>query len=116
MLDFFLSQPDLVKMIVLGVGVFAVLLLALASFDLLDGNDKHMQRRFERIVDPHATISHTVTSVESVRRNMSDSKIASVDRLIKGALPNIGLLRLRLERSGWPSRLATISSSALGYG
>ena len=43
--------------------------------------------------------------IESLRRNLSDSKIAGVDRLIKGMLPNISLLRLRLERSGWPLKV-----------
>ena len=105
MLDLFLNQPEFVKMTVLGIGVFAVLLLALSSFDLLGGNDKQMQRRIDQIVDPRAVHSQAATPIESLRRNMSDSKIAGVDRLIKGALPNIGLLRQRLERSGWPLKI-----------
>jgi len=105
MLDLFLNQPDVIKMVVLGIGIFAVLLLALASFDLLGGDGKHMQRRIDQIVDPRATTNQATTPLESVRRNMSDSKIAGVDRLIKGVLPNISLLRQRLERSGWPLKI-----------
>ena len=100
------TQPDAVQMVVLGIGVFAVLLLVLFSFDLLGGGDKHMRQRIDQIVDPHTAPSRTSdTPVESLRRNTSDSKIAGVDRLVKGALPNIGLLRERLERSGWPLRI-----------
>ena len=66
-----------------------------------------MRRRIDQIVDPRGTPddSATAITVESVRRNMADSKIAGVDRLIKGVLPNIGLLRQRLERSGWPLKV-----------
>ncbi|MEZ5932176.1 MAG: type II secretion system F family protein [Alphaproteobacteria bacterium] len=104
-LDLFLSQPDAIKMAVLGVGIFAVLLLILASFGLLGGRDERMQRRIDQIVDPRTAPGQTGDAVESVRRNMSDSKIASVDRFIKGMLPNIGMLRQRLERSGWPLKI-----------
>ena len=106
MLESFLNQPDIFKMAIFGIGVFAVLLLALSSFDLLGGQDKQMQRRIDQIVDPRAASGHDkATPMESVRRNMSDSKIASVDRLIKGILPDIGVLRQRLERSGWPLKV-----------
>lgn len=106
MLESFLNQPDVIKMAILGIGVFAVLLLALSSFDLLGGDDKQMRRRIDQIVDPRAASSQdAATPMESVRRNMSDSKIASIDRLMKGILPNIGLLRQRLERSGWPLKI-----------
>ncbi|MDH3660094.1 MAG: type II secretion system F family protein [Alphaproteobacteria bacterium] len=65
-----------------------------------------MQRRIDQIVDPRTASSHTAaTPKESLRRNTADSKIASIDRLIKGMLPNIGLLRQRLERSGWPLKI-----------
>ncbi|MGI9510344.1 MAG: type II secretion system F family protein [Geminicoccaceae bacterium] len=106
MMEYFLNQPDVIKMAFLGIGVFAVLLLALSSFDLLGNDDKQMRRRIDQIVDPRAASSQSATTpMESVRRNMSDSKIASVDRLMKGIVPNIGLLRQRLERSGWPLKI-----------
>ncbi|MGI9500327.1 MAG: type II secretion system F family protein [Geminicoccaceae bacterium] len=106
MLDFFLTQPEVIKMAALGLGIFAALILLLSSLDMLGSDDKHMQRRFDLIVDPHGgSRQATMAPIESVRRNMSDSKIASIDRLIKGVLPNIGLLRQRLERSGWPLKI-----------
>lgn len=102
MLDSILTQPDVIEMAVLGIGVFAVLLLILSSFDLLGGGDKRMQRRIDQIVDPRTASGQTTAApVESLRRNTADSKIAGVDRLMKGILPNIGMLRQRLERSGW---------------
>lgn len=106
MLDYALSQPDMMKMAVLGLGVFAVLILILFSFGILGGGDERMRRRVDQIVDPLAVSSQSdAAPVESVRRNMADSKIAGIDRLIKGLLPNIDLLRQRLERSGWPLKI-----------
>lgn len=106
MLESLLNQSDIVRMLIMGVGVFAALLLLLVSFGLLGGPGKQMKRRIDQIVDPHSPSGKvTVTPIESVRRNMSDSKIASVDRIIKGVLPNIRMLRQRLERSGWPLKV-----------
>ncbi|MEM7041532.1 MAG: type II secretion system F family protein [Pseudomonadota bacterium] len=106
MLDLTLTQPDTVKMAFLAIGVFAVLLLALYSFGVLGGEDNQMRRRIDQIVDPHAAAAQPGSNpTESVRRNMADSKIAGVDRLMKGLLPNIGLMRQRLERSGWPLKV-----------
>lgn len=106
MLEYVLNQPDIMKMIVLGLGVFAVLLLILFGFGLLGGSDERMRRRIDQIVDPGVVSNQdTSTPVESVRRNLADSKIAGIDRLMKGLLPNIGLLRQRLERSGWPLKI-----------
>ncbi|MGI9486290.1 MAG: type II secretion system F family protein [Geminicoccaceae bacterium] len=105
-LDYVLTQPDIVKMAVLGFGVFAVLFLTLFSLGVLGGGNEHMQRRIDQIADPGTASSQTTTTpVESVRRNMADSKIAGIDKLMKGLLPNIGLLRQRLERSGWPLKI-----------
>ncbi|MEM8947834.1 MAG: type II secretion system F family protein [Pseudomonadota bacterium] len=106
MLDHILAQPDVIKMGVLGIGVFAVLALILFSFGFLGNGDVHMRRRIDQIVDPVNSSSKTIaTPIESVRRNTADSKIASIDRLVKGLLPNVGLLRQRLERSGWPLKI-----------
>ncbi len=106
MLDYVLTQPDIVKMAVLGLGVFAVLLMTLFSLGLLGDGDEHMQRRIDQIVDPGLVAGQNpATPVESLRRNMADSRIAGIDRLMKGLMPNIGLLRQRLERSGWPLKI-----------
>ena len=51
-----------------------------------------------------------------MRRNKKDSSIASVDKLIKRLLPNVGILRLRLERSGWPLKIGDFMLICLGLG
>lgn len=106
MQEFFASPSDAVKLIVLGGGAFTVLVLLLSSFDLLGGKDKQMQRRINQVAGQRSAPDKPNTQpIESLRRNTSDSKIASVDRLMKGVLPNIGMLRQRLERSGWPLKI-----------
>ena len=60
--------------------------------------------------------SSATTPVESVRRNKRDSSIASLDRLIKRLMPNVGILRLRLERSGWPLKMGDFLLICLGLG
>lgn len=103
----FLTEHDFMKMSALGLGVFIVLLLFLYSFDLLGGTNKRLRKRIDQIVDPRGTSSENnpAVPIESVRRNMSDSKFAGIDRLIKGILPNIGRLRQRLARSGWSMKV-----------
>ncbi len=106
MLEIFASPSDAVKLIILGGGAFIVLVLLLSSFDLLGGKDKQMQRRINQVAGQRSTPDKPSTQpLESLRRNTSDSKIASVDRLIKGVVPNVGMLRQRLERSGWPLKI-----------
>ncbi|MGI9421460.1 MAG: type II secretion system F family protein [Geminicoccaceae bacterium] len=101
------AEHDVVKMAALGLGVFIVLILVLSSVDLLGGQDKRLRKRIDQIIEPRTTSgeSKTALPVESLRRNTADSKIAGVDRLVKGMLPNIGLLRQRLARSGWPLKV-----------
>jgi tight adherence protein B len=53
---------------------------------------------------------------ESLRRDRQDSSIASLDRLIKRALPNVNQLRLRLARSGWPLKIGDYLMSCLAVG
>lgn len=106
MLEALLIDSDMAKMLVLGGGVFATFLLLLWSLGLLGGNGEQLQRRIDQIADPHSGSDKTATApMESLRRNTSDSAIAGIDRLIKGTLPNIGMLRQRLERSGWPLKI-----------
>ncbi len=99
-------SPDMLFVIVLSGGTFIFLLLIMMSLDLLgNGNDK-MRRRIDQIVDPSITKEVTPGKpVESLRRNTSDSNIVALDKLIKGFLPNLGMMRQRLQRSGWPIRV-----------
>lgn len=107
MIESLLNQPDIIKMILLGIGIFSMLVMTLSSFGLLNADDQHLKRRIDQIVDPSLATYDQASNkpVESVRRNMSDSKIPTIDRLIKGVLPNINLLRQRLEQSGWSLKI-----------
>ena len=105
MLQSIVSQPDIANMALIGLGVFAVLLLVLFGLDFLGGQDKQMRRRIDQVTAPNAATDQPLVATESVRRNTSDSKIASIDRLVKGILPNVDRLRSRLERSGWPLKI-----------
>lgn len=105
-IDLIGSSSDLPLMIILGTGIFLVLLLVLIGLDVFNGKDQRLQQRIEQIIDPRAgQANNPIKPKESLRRNTSDSKIVAIDRLIKGFLPNVGLMRLRLERSGWPLRV-----------
>lgn len=104
--DQLVASSDVLTVVIFGGGIFLVLMLALFGFGLFDGQSQRMRRRIDQIVDPKAVASQDVTKqIESVRRNRSDSAIASVDRLMKMRLPNIDLMRQRLERSGWPLKI-----------
>ncbi len=100
------ANTDISLMIVVGGGIFSVLILLLTGFDLFGGRDQRLRQRIDQIVDPRiGQVEAATTPTKSLRRNMSDSKIVAVDRLIKGLLPKVSLMRERLERSGWPLRV-----------
>jgi tight adherence protein B len=106
MLDLLASPSDTVKLLILGAGTFTVLVLLFSSFDLLGSRNDRMQLRISKISTRKTAPGQKETEpTESLRRNMSDSKIASVDRLVKGMIPNVAMLRQRLERSGWPLKI-----------
>lgn len=105
-IDIFSSGSDLSLLLILGGGVFVALVLVLTSLDAFSGENQRLRQRVDQIVDPKAgQINHQAEPTESLRRNTSDSRIAAIDRLVKGLLPNVGLMRQRLERSGWPLRI-----------
>jgi tight adherence protein B len=100
------ADPDLLAATVfvaclVGAGLFAAVWVALFGQD-----ERRLRRRVDRLRAPRAAgVEPSGRPVESLRRNRSDSSIAGFDRLIKRFLPNIGLLRLRLARSGWPLKV-----------
>jgi tight adherence protein B len=100
------ADPNLLAVTVfvvclVGVGLFAAVWVA-----LFDQGERRLRRRLERLHAPRAAgAEQAARPVESLRRNRSDSSIAGFDRLIKRFVPNIGLLRLRLARSGWPLKV-----------
>jgi tight adherence protein B len=100
------ADPDLLAATVfvvclVGAGLFAAVWVALFGQD-----ERRLRRRLDRLRAPGAArVEQSGRPVESLRRNRSDSSIAGLDRLIKRFVPNIGLLRLRLGRSGWPLKV-----------
>ena len=96
------ADPDLLTATVFVVCLAGAGLFGAVWFVLFDQGERRLRRRVERLHAPHpAGAEQGARPVESLRRNRSDSSIASFDRLIKRFVPNIGLLRLRLARSGW---------------
>jgi tight adherence protein B len=100
-------DPNLLSATVFGGSLLVVGLLSVLWFALFQKDERRLRRRLERLhAAPRAPrLDQENQPTESVRRNKQDSSIASFDRLIKRALPNITLLRLRLTRSGWPLKI-----------
>jgi tight adherence protein B len=106
LLDRIATDPDALAAAVflaclLGAGLFAALWTS-----LIHQGERQIRRRVERLRSPRgATVDEGAKPVESLRRNRSDSSIAGLDRLLKRFLPNVNLLRQRLQRSGWPLKI-----------
>jgi tight adherence protein B len=100
-------DPNLLSATVFGGSLLVVGLLSVLWFALFQKDERRLRRRLERLhAAPRAPrLDQENQPTESVRRNKQDSSIASFDRLIKRALPNVTLLRLRLTRSGWPLKI-----------
>jgi tight adherence protein B len=100
------ADPDLLAAAVFVVCLIGAGLFAAVWFALFHQGERRLRRRVERLHAPRAAgAEQSARPVESLRRNRSDSSIAGFDRLIKRFVPNIGLLRLRLARSGWPLKV-----------
>ncbi len=113
-------DPNLLSATVFGASVVIVALVATLWLTLFQKDERRLRRRLERLqAGPRArapSVIDPATPVESVRRNKRDSSIASLDRLIKRLMPNVGILRLRLERSGWPLKMGDFLLICLGLG
>jgi tight adherence protein B len=101
------QDPNLLSAVVFGGSLLAVGLVSILWFVLFQQDERRMRRRLERLhAAPRALRpDQEERPVESLRRDRQDSSIATFDRLIKRALPNIALMRLRLARSGWPLKI-----------
>jgi tight adherence protein B len=100
------ADPDLLAATVFVASLVGVGLFAAAWVALFGQDERRLRRRVDRLRAPRtARVEQSGRPVESLRRNRSDSSIAGFDRLIKRFVPNIGLLRLRLARSGWPLKV-----------
>ena len=113
------TDPDLLSAAVFGGCLLTVGLVAVLWLALFQKDERRLRRRLERLqggARGRKSAGGEQVQVESVRRNKKDSSIASVDRLIKRLLPNLGILRMRLERSGWRLKVGDFMLICLGLG
>jgi tight adherence protein B len=97
------DDPNLLAAVAF-VAVLATLAVGAGLWSaVFEGDRRRLQRRMERLGQPAAAPAEKdgAQKVESVRRQEAASSIKSLDRLLKGVLPNATVLRLRLERAGW---------------
>jgi tight adherence protein B len=96
------QDPNLLSAAVFGGCLLVVALISLVWFVLFQEDERRLRRRLERLnAAPRAPAQGQENpAAESLRRDRQDSSIASLDRLIKRALPNVNQLRLRLARTG----------------
>jgi tight adherence protein B len=101
------QDPNLLSAAVFGGCLLVVGLISVLWLVLFQQDERRMRRRLERLQAGPRTprTDQEERPVESLRRDRQDSSIATLDRLIKRALPNIALMRLRLARSGWPLKI-----------
>ena len=93
----------------LAAAAFAAVMLAagigFGAWSLVfQGDQRRLRRRIERLGRPSGAPTagkDPEQKVESARRQVATSSIRGLDRLLRAVLPNIGVLRQRLERSGW---------------
>ena len=100
-------DPNLLSALVFGGSLLVVGLISVVWLTLFQQDERRLRHRLERLQAGPRTARAELENqpTESLRRNRQDSSIASLDRLIKRALPNVALLRLRLARSGWPLKI-----------
>lgn len=104
LIDLILSDPNLLSATVFGGALLVITVVATLWFTVMQKDERRMHRRIQRVQSP-ARARHEEAQeapVESLRRRRKDSSFASLDRILKKALPNLDLMRLRLERSGLP--------------
>jgi tight adherence protein B len=111
-------DPNLLSAAVFGACLLIVALISLVWFVLFQEDERRLRRRLERLhAAPRVPTAGTESQpAESLRRDRQDSSIASLDRLIKRALPNVNQLRLRLARSGWPLKIGDYLLICLAVG
>jgi tight adherence protein B len=113
------TDPDLLSAAVFGGCLLTVGLVAVLWLTLFQQDERRLRRRLERLqagTRGRKAAGGEQVQVESVRRNKKDSSIASVDKLIKRLLPNLGILRMRLERSAWRLKVGDFMLVCLGLG
>jgi tight adherence protein B len=102
-----IRDPNLLSAVVFGASLLLVGLISILWFALFQQDERRLRDRLERLqAGPRGPRPDQENQpIESLRRDRQDSSIATLDRLIKRALPNVNLLRQRLTRSGWPLKI-----------
>jgi tight adherence protein B len=104
LLDQIGSDPNLLAATVFGGILLAIGLVTTLWVTVFQRSERRMHKRVDRVLRTPGTIQKSkdasAPQVESLRRKQKDSSFAQIDRLLKRALPNIRMMRLRLERSG----------------
>ncbi len=106
--------PSFMLPIALAGASLVVILLVCHAMGWLDGQQQQLDRRILRAKSAQHQEKTRELGADSLRRSHRDSTIISLDRLIKRVFPNIGILRERLERSGWPIRTGDYMLITLG--
>jgi tight adherence protein B len=115
LLNVLARDPDLLAAAVFGGALLLVVLVAALWSVVFEADERRLQRRVDRVQSPRSGGSgDRAKPMESLRRNKQDSSIASIDRVIKRLLPNLGLMRLRLERAGWSLKVGDFLLICLG--
>jgi len=115
-------DPQLLSAVVFGGSLFTIGALAALWLAIVQKDERRLRRRIERVQSPVRRRGGggddplSEVPVGSLRRNRKDSSIKSLDRLIKRLLPNLGVLRQRLERSGLPLNVGDYFLICLGLG
>ena len=111
-------DPNLLSAAVFGGCLLLVGLISVLWFALFQQDERRLRQRLERLqAGPRGPRPDQDNQpLESLRRDRQDSSIATFDRLIKRALPNVNLLRLRLARSGWPLKIGDYLLACLVLG
>ncbi|MDX1541434.1 MAG: type II secretion system F family protein [Geminicoccaceae bacterium] len=123
------ADPNLMAAAVFGGSLLAVGMIVLLWTALFQKNERRMQKRLARVTRAPGQASQNEIELpvtESLRRRQKDSSFRQLDKLLKRSLPNIAMMRLRLERSGLKLAvgdylliclgLAVGSGVALGWG
>jgi tight adherence protein B len=113
-----IRDPNLLSAVVFGGSLLVVGLISVLWLVLFQQDERRLRRRLERLQSGPRTprTDQEERPVESLRRDRQDSSIATLDRLIKQVLPNIGLMRQRLARSGWPLKIGDYLLICLAIG
>lgn len=103
LIELIATDPDLLAAVIFGVSLLGVALAMMLWSGVLQPDERRLHRRIERLRSPAAARQNNASApMESLKRQRKDSSIASLDRLLKRIMPDVNMLRLRLERSGMP--------------